>query len=357
MKKVSVILAYSMEKISISLFRGNIIRGLAILAVLLLHIFPYLKGIYHGSYQLFFVLVDQMARFCVPAFFMLSGYGLALKYQKRKINYVPYILERLSKLLPLYFLWSIASILIVSSIPAWSFGNQPASIVTQLLLGQADYQLYFLPVLVQLYVLFPLLLPMLRKNPKLVVFLSFLLQIALYAYYASNASNSDRYEYVFSLSWIAYFILGMYIHTTPIPKKTVQIAPTLTIIFLGLVTYLNVRSINAGVDPLPVLKFTKLILVPYIIFVCLSLFSAPQTVLTNLPKSSRTFLLKCLEWLGKNSFIIFLSHTIGFRIVYAIIHAQLEPWVLLRTILFWIALILMSQKMIGTNFGLLKKRR
>lgn len=345
-----------MKKNSISLFRGDIIRGLAILAVLLLHFFPYLKGVYHGSYQVFFVFVDQLARFCVPAFIMLSGYGLTVKYYSKNVAYVPYAVERISKLLPLYLLWSVASILIISSIPAWSFGNQPVSIITQLVLGQADYQLYFVPVLLQLYLLFPPLLQILRKKPKLLLFLAFLLQIALYAYYGSSASNSDRYEYVFSLSWIGYFVLGMYIQTTSIPKRTVKIAPAMAVGFLMLVTYLNVQNINASIDPLPVLKFTKLILMPFILFACLSLISTPKSLLTKIPNTSRTLLLKSLEWLGKNSFIVFLSHTIGFRIIYAIIHGQLEPMVLLRTILFWLALIFLSQKMLNIKIVLLKKK-
>lgn len=337
-----------MQKITISLQRSNIIRGLAILAVMLLHVLPYLKGIYHGNYQFFFVFIDQLARFCVPAFLMLSGYGLAYKYDGKKIKYVEFLRERLGKLLPLYLIWSFVSILIVSSIPQWSFGNQPASIPIQLLLGQADYQLYFLPVLFQLYGLFPLLW-LLKKKPRLLLFLAVAIQLSLYLYYASAISNSDRFEYVLSLSWIGYFVLGIYLKIGKVRENLLRVSPFLAMIALLLATFWEVGQINAGVDPLPVLKFTKLILVPYVMASILSLVFLKFNFMGGRVRAILAKLTLFLSWLGKNSFLIFLSHTILFRIIYAIIYQQLEPFVLIRTIIFWLLTVILSHWLISSK--------
>lgn len=83
----------------LSLHRSNVIKGLAILAVLVVHVLAYLPGIYHGSQQIFFIGLDQLARFCVPAFLIISGYGLATKYEGKTISYLPFIKERFAKLL------------------------------------------------------------------------------------------------------------------------------------------------------------------------------------------------------------------------------------------------------------------
>ncbi len=326
-----------MQKIDISLQQTNFIKGLAILAVVLLHILAYPRGIYHGEWQLFFVGLDQLARFCVPAFIMLSGYGLAFKAQKDGGTgpYLNFLKTRLGKLLPLYLLWSFSSILIVKSIPAWSFGNQPTSLVVQLLLGQADYQLYFLPVIFQLYAIFPLIWHY-RQKIGLVLLLALLVQVGLYLFYNLQISHSDRYEYVFAPSWIGYFVLGVYLKLASLPKLLLRLAPWLS---LGLFIFLSLQvtnQIRAGLDPLPALKFTKLIIIPFTILLNLSLLQINLTEKT---------LGKILAWLGQNSYLIFLAHTIALRFIYALLTKQLPPSQLLGTFLLWLATLYLHQQL------------
>ncbi|HAZ73485.1 MAG TPA: hypothetical protein DCW58_02755 [Candidatus Pacebacteria bacterium] len=310
------------QKIFISFQRTNLIRGLAIIAVVIIHILAYFPGIYNSEKQLFFISIDQLARFCVPAFIMLSGYGLATKYENQKIEYLDFFKKRVFKLLPLYLLWSFASILIISSVSAWSYGNQPMSLWIQLLFGQADYQLYFLPVLFQLYALFPLLW-LLRKKPKLLLFLTLLIQVTLYITFAATSSKSDRFQYTLSLSWIGYFAFGIYLKLKTLPKLLVKLAPVLSALVFGAIVFICLKQINNGIDPLPVLKFTKLSIILFGLSFCLSL------VTIKLPAN------KLLLWLGKNSYIIFLSHTILMRIIYAMITKQLSTTVLFGVITLW----------------------
>lgn len=331
-----------MQKIFLSLHRTNVIKGLAILAVVLLHILAYPYGIYNSDQQIFFISLDQLGRFCMPAFIMLSGYGLAFKYEKEKINYFEFLKKRVWKLLPLYLLWSFASILIIKSIPAWSFGNQPISLITQLLLGQADYQLYFLPVIFQLYALFPLLW-LFRKKANLLLVSALLIQITLFIFYASKVTNSDRFEYVLSLSWIAYFVFGIYLKIKEIPKLLIKLALPLGIGFFALMAFSSLTQINAGVDPLPALKFTRLVVLPFGLIFNLALIVSKISSTNLLKKTLSNF----LAWCGTNSYIIFLSHTIGLRIIYAIVKNQLSPSMLFSVIAAWIITIFISQKMLS----------
>ncbi len=302
----------------------------------------YPHGIYHSSQQIFFISLDQLARFCMPAFIILSGYGLAVKHESQEIKYFPFLKKRIWKLLPLYLLWSFASILIIKSIPAWSFGNQPISLVIQLLLGQADYQLYFLPVIFQLYALFPLIW-LLREKPNLLLLGAIFIQTVLFLFYASNITNSDRFEYVLSLSWLAYFVFGIYLKIQKIPKILIKLAWPLGLSFFALMAFSSFRQINQGIDPLPALKFTRLIVIPFGLMINLAL------IVLQLP--SQNLLIKklanCLAWCGKNSFIIFLSHTIGLRIIYAMTKNQLSITTLSGVIFAWIMTIIISQLIIG----------
>ena len=334
-----------MQPVTISMYKSAVIKGLAISAVVLLHILAYLPGIYHAEYQLFYITLDQLSRFCVPVFLMLSGYGLATQYEHKKIRYAEFVKKRVIKLLPLYLLWSVASILIISSVPGWSFGNQPEQIPVQLLLGQADYHLYFLPVLFQLYLLFPLLFT-LQKKPKLLLFLALTIQAILYLWYATNTTDSDRFEYVLSLSWIGYFAFGIYLKLSALPKATIKLAPPVALLFLSIIAVSTMEQINAGLDPLPALKFTKLIIIPFALAFSLTLFTmqpATQSFQTRLLSPC----VKLLGWLGKNSYLIFLSHTIGLRIIYALLYGQINPILLGGVLLSWIATIVVSQKILS----------
>ncbi len=331
-----------MQKIFLSLYRTNIIKGLAIIAVVLLHVLAYPKGIYHSDQQIFFISLDQLARFCMPAFIMLSGYGLAFKYEKEKIIYADYLKKRIWKLFPLYVVWSITSILIIKSIPAWSFGNQPISLVVQFLLGQADYQLYFLPVIFQLYALFPLLW-LLRKRPNLLLLGAATIQIALFTFYASKITNSDRFEYVLSLSWLLYFVFGIYLKIQELPKIIIKLAWPLSLIFFAIIAFDSLRQINSGIDPLPALKFTRLLIIPF----GLSFNLALIVTRININNFFQKTIFKFLAWCGKNSYLIFLSHTIGLRIAYAVITKQLPLFTIVGLIIAWVIIIFISNKMLS----------
>ena len=73
------------------------LRFIAVFSVILLHYFP--------AAGLLKTVVDQLARFAVPFFFITSGYFLGLKLTKQdsKEVYVSYIL----KILKLYLFWSL----------------------------------------------------------------------------------------------------------------------------------------------------------------------------------------------------------------------------------------------------------
>ncbi len=131
------------------------LKGLAILMVVWIHIqafFPIGWWQGHNWLALTLVTLDQIGRLSVPLFIFLSWYGLAKKYGDKPAP-VSLIFRSAQKLLPLYLIWSGLMMGLMSVAPGWKYA---IDLVWwhKLLLGQADYQLYFVPLIFMMYILF-----------------------------------------------------------------------------------------------------------------------------------------------------------------------------------------------------------
>lgn len=114
--------------------------------------------------------LNQAARFCVPMFIVLSGYALMAREQalaQKKgcaltlVTAWQFYKDRLSKIvLPftlwslIYFLWSAPWQAGLGTALDWLLRDQPLRYLS----GQAQYHLYFIPIIVQCYLLFPVLM-------------------------------------------------------------------------------------------------------------------------------------------------------------------------------------------------------
>ena len=128
------------------------LRGLATIAVILIHI----TAPMHQSGDLFLGLINQACRFAVPVFLILSSWGLdhqdALDNSK---NYLDFLKQRLTKLVPYYLVWSLIYLALNGYMTSWNFNL--AGTLQALLLGQASYHLYFIPLIIGLYIFYPIL--------------------------------------------------------------------------------------------------------------------------------------------------------------------------------------------------------
>lgn len=129
------------------------VKGALVVGVVVIHLFagPLLDPDRLGSLALFgLVLADTAARACVPGFLLISAALLGLSAQRRPVPYRHFLRRRAARLLPAYLLWSAVLTLL---------GPEPSlrRIATDWLAGSASYHTYFVPLLVHLYLLFPLL--------------------------------------------------------------------------------------------------------------------------------------------------------------------------------------------------------
>lgn len=129
-------------------------------------------------------LIDQLVFFAVFVFLFISGYFIAVAAgrQQRSIPWV-LVLQRIKFLIVPYLLWTVVilalNILQGQTYTAWD-------LVKVFLLGGVSPPYYYVIVLVQLYILSPLLVPLARERWKALLLVTGLLQLlALGAYYAA----------------------------------------------------------------------------------------------------------------------------------------------------------------------------
>lgn len=191
------------------LFSVDALRIIAILAVLLIHITTKtLQTLDHNVLIApFSLLLNQVARFAVPLFFLISGFVLELNNRK-VLSYVIFFKKRASRIVAPFLFWSTIYFFI-----GWGFDLKKLytlSFLQDILYGTASYHLYFIPTLILFYLTFPILHSLIKilKNPFVlgcIVVLQTALQFKDYYYGQLNIHQDLR----IAILSISMFILGM----------------------------------------------------------------------------------------------------------------------------------------------------
>jgi probable poly-beta-1,6-N-acetyl-D-glucosamine export protein len=126
------------------------LRVVAILAVVMIHVTTKMLQMHGGDVvgHPVTLILNQISRFAVPLFFMMSGYVLELSHKDE--SYFKYLKRRVNKILVPYVFWSLVYGLII-------YPQNIASLPRLLIFGGAAYQLYFIPAILVFYVIFPVI--------------------------------------------------------------------------------------------------------------------------------------------------------------------------------------------------------
>lgn len=109
-------------------------------------------------------LVNQFARFAVPAFVLITGVGLFYNYGHRPhFSWKQYLLRRASSLGLPYLFWSIVYFFFFRWVEQ-DFTQLAPRLVTALATASAVYTFYYFLIIVPFYLLFPLLRPLARTR-------------------------------------------------------------------------------------------------------------------------------------------------------------------------------------------------
>lgn len=197
----------------------DITRALAILAVLLIHststpvtVLPSESSLYP-----FYVFINIFSKFSVPVFIFLSGFVLFYNYIQKDLSkqlIVSFYKKRITQILIPYIVFSIFYYAVVQFASTLDAGLTLSALFSmefleKLLLGKAYTHLYYIFIIVQFYLMFPIFLYILKKKPGLS---HYLIWIGIALQWAFIYLNAEIWQYPYkgsiSFSYILYFFAG-----------------------------------------------------------------------------------------------------------------------------------------------------
>ncbi|KNY24841.1 acyltransferase [Pseudobacteroides cellulosolvens] len=180
------------------LFFENL-RGIAILCVIAIHVIS--SGNINGYYGL---TVRQLIAFAVPVFVFISGYWMGKKEIETTNQYFEFIKKRLSKILVPYIIWSIIAIAF-KMLMGESFNL--VDIIKIFVFAEGMGPFYFIIVIMQLYILLPLLKKMSLWLALTINLMS--ISVLYIMHYNGYEFQSIRYALPCTM-WIFFFVLGIW---------------------------------------------------------------------------------------------------------------------------------------------------
>ncbi|MCM3489981.1 acyltransferase [Alkalihalophilus marmarensis] len=201
------------------IYELNVVRGLAILAVLMVHATSIAAVTLDTTSMSFFAYnaYNTFFRFGTATFILLSSFVLFYSYYHRDISrslVTNFYKKRMLYILIPYFVFSLIYITVNSRMFSnyAGFSDFLNDFGNKLMMGSAHPHLYFVFISVQFYLLFPLFLVFLKKFPKVVKHLIWIGFVIQFAYSLLNHFYI-KYPYVgsISLSYMSHYLTGAFI--------------------------------------------------------------------------------------------------------------------------------------------------
>jgi len=317
-------MAYKLER----LLQLDILRGVSIIGVILIHI---IGSSFHfwnkGSLTWFvFLTLDQLFRFSVPLFVFISGYTLYSKYALN-FKYREFYLKRVARVLPWYFVWSLIIYIYINLTVKSGFVNYPTWKL--IFLGKVDYHLYFVSMIFQLYLLFPLLMWLYKKFRSNFVIGLFVLEALLYLIFSLDGQKIiqlpwrfyEQQQYLFFGTWVFYFVLGFmlceksqFVAKLKLKKhgfpsiKSIFFFVTLLILVYSI--YDSLHLISTTADTNVATRSTRMPLLLYS-----TSFAISVLMYSDLLLKMKKVLKRTLLYFANISYLVYLIHALIIRIL------------------------------------------
>ncbi|MDO8599885.1 MAG: acyltransferase [bacterium] len=321
-----------MKEPLVSRDRVDVLKAFAVVAVIFIHVVSIGQKFADkfAPYWFHLVTYDQVLRFCVPLFIALSGFGLAAKYsdshlaeRNQKIDLKDFYLRRVTKLLPQYLFFAVVLYSFLLLMQPVTGEIVHYNFFQAIFLGRADYHLYFVPLIFQFYLLFPLLFWIVKKNIWVALLITLFVQVGVFYVIglktetpSYNEPWNDQRQYILAISWVFYFVLGISLGLVrSVNAKRLRFctlaALVLTVIGLGWTLFNAQRMVLSGIDLQAATRFTR---VPVLVY-STGLIVFALFVKINLSKASPLRNLRgALLQIGRNSYTTYLLHTLVLRL-------------------------------------------
>lgn len=289
----------------------DIVRALAILAVVLIHatssatIEPT-----EGSFsQIFFFVVNRASTFAVPLFILISGIVLFYGYDGRwsgRAALTFYRKRAVSLLIP-YLVWAFFYYAYNQYLSARTFELDWGVFLRMLRWAEWSYHSYFMLIIFQMYVLFPILMTLTARISwfrKWLIPLGIAVQggFYMYRYWFGQVAYSDR----LAPTYMAYFLIGaaigLYYPAVKawVEKNTLLVAATL---LLSGSSYVGLHGLSRYMNIYPKSYWYEISWLLYVAAAALFFMQAGRFLLGRSPRVS-----SWLTSIGVCSFGIYLLH-------------------------------------------------
>lgn len=204
----------------------DLLRALAAISVIVIHVTasPLVFAERGSLYHYLITFANQFARFSIPAFIFVTGLVLFYNYNDyRSTNWPKYFRKRVAFVLLPYIFWSTVyfSLRQYFAYQGLTLNEIAGQFVTALFRGDAYYHLYFVVLVFQFYLLFPLILPLWQRLKGYIGWVTLLLFGLYFGYvyllfYNIKPFDSQVIKFIFQyqgklfLTWLGFFALGAY---------------------------------------------------------------------------------------------------------------------------------------------------
>ena len=242
--------------------------------------------------------VNKSLCFCVPAFIFLSGFKLFESYKKRPLAIKPFFNRRFKKIVIPYFI-AVLIYIVYFGIKGWLEDG----FLKSLFLGTVSAHFYYVVVLIQLYLLFPLIFRLFSQHSRSILLVS--AGITLFCVIFLNFGYWDRFfgtyifYFVFGMFWAKYDLYGT------IRKKLRKISVIYIILLLIHILKLYMSEYGDwGYKAFPVINMI------YVLFATIILYAVSTEYLCK-----NRFVSASSSLIGRYSYSIYLYHCLGIYIL------------------------------------------
>lgn len=282
------------------------LRSVGALSVIVLHASaePLTEQSVQRDASWIMLVCNVAARFAVPVFVILSGMGLTLSTHAQD-RYPRFLSRRLSKIIPAYLAWSIIYMLVFPSDESITIRTA----ISTLLTGHASSHLYFVPAIVRLYLLYPILSYLVLSVPCAVAGCCAISWSMIWlAPMLTSTPLGALIAELLPLRWIGYFSLGIGLAharsaNAPLPMSALAraraFAPLIALGSLGCMIAIVRRVIQQSADIEVALGAIEPLILPYSVSVLL--WS------TGL-RFGDGWVVRGLTFVSKHSYAVYLCH-------------------------------------------------
>jgi surface polysaccharide O-acyltransferase-like enzyme len=161
-------------------------------------------------------IINQVGRFTVPMFVILSGFALSKSEEKRPFDFKIFLQRRLWRIVPPYLLFTMLNVVGRSQFLAADWLERGHQIWQAIATGMGDYHLYFLGIILQCYVIYPFLRRIPFTAKKLCLLLTFTFALfslrwisATFGTFPQIATFLPDGNHV--IYWLSYFQIGIWL--------------------------------------------------------------------------------------------------------------------------------------------------